>query len=367
MTRRCCGLGCWLTVMVLLVLQPLSCGAGFAPPSQVSTLRVLAVTTDSPYALPGEEVTLRMTVADGLGDEQGAPRDVEVLWLAGCFNPDGDQYYLCFEQMAEQLGALGAGSLEAFESWTQLGLVSGEQSGEPDVDEFSFTIPEDILVGREDPADGLHYGIAFVFFAACAGTLAPGEPAAIESWTGEGTPELPLRCLDRLGREQGADSFVPGYTQVWVFGDGRRNAPPPIDGMTFDGVAIPDGLDGIPTVPPCGKTDAERRSSGCLADTGPDCTGYRVEALVGDVAEIDPESADPQGNPMREIVWLDYFADGGDLSQYLSLVSDPTQGYLGEHHSEWTPPAEPGIVSLWVVARDQRGGSTVIRRFVRVE
>ena len=89
--------------------------------------------------------------------------------------------------------------------------------------------------------------------------------------------------------------------------------------------------------------------------------------MIGDISELDPGATDIDGNPAREFIWGTYFSDGGDLSPALSLVSDATKGYQADFDTEWIPPAKPGIYSLWAVARDQRGGSSIIRRFVRVE
>ena len=85
------------------------------------------------------------------------------------------------------------------------------------------------------------------------------------------------------------------------------------------------------------------------------------------MAEIDPDSKDVDGNPLRESVWVSYFADFGDMSTSISLVSDATRGFIADQHSDYTPPSEPGLVTIWAVVRDQRGGSSVVRRFLRVE
>ena len=99
-----------LAVVVFAMLALPSCGAGFDPPSKVNTLRVLGVTLDQPFGLPGDEITFRMTVADGLGDADGEPRDLQIAWIGGCYNPEGDLWYLCFEQLAEQFQSLAGGA-----------------------------------------------------------------------------------------------------------------------------------------------------------------------------------------------------------------------------------------------------------------
>jgi hypothetical protein len=120
-------------------------------------------------------------------------------------------------------------------------------------------------------------------------------------------------------------------------------------------------------VPRCALTEAERKGQGCSREGLSACQSYLVNALMPDVAEPNPGATDIDGNPLREIVWVDYFADRGDFGSELTLVSDARTGFQEPHDSEWYPPAEPGLVSLWTVARDQRGGSSVMRRFVQVQ
>jgi hypothetical protein len=345
-----------------MVLGP-SCTPGFDPPSKVSTLRILAVTMDNPYAQPGEEVTMRMTVHDGLGEPGAAPRALQVLWISGCVDPEGDQYFLCFEQLAETFAPLAQGGLPPPDVF-KLEDVPPELNGVPDALEFSFRLPDDIVSRRPPPQGGPHYGIAYVFFAACAGRLAPTELVSL----GGEVPEFPLNCLDEAGNELGPESFIIGYTQVYSFADGRENANPPIDAITLDGVALPTDPADAPTVEACPVTEAQRRETACGSDQPvDDCRKYLLGAMIGDHAEIDADNLDVDGNPLREVVWVSYFIDGGDLDPSLALVNDATKGYLEDFDSEWTPPDVPGLYTVWAVVRDQRGGSEVKRGFLRVE
>lgn len=355
-----------LALGTALLLAVPSCGAGFDPPSKVNSLRVIGVTIDQPYARPGDEVTFRMTVADGLGNADGEPRDLQIAWLGGCFNPDGDLWYLCFEQMAEQFEALAGGGAPP-EGLVQVTLASGTSSGQPDAHEFSLRLPEDIVSSRPVPDLGPHYGLAIVFYAACAGQLAPGDLESIGPSEEGAQLTLPIECLDEQGNRLGADSFIIGFTQAYAFADGRTNANPPIDGMAFSGELWSDDLGEVPVVPPCPVSEADRKQSGCASEELESCQGYSIEALVGDVAEVDPGATTPEGIPFREVVWVNYLADGGDVEEYTKLVSDAERGYLGGQETLWYAPPEPGLVTLWAVARDQRGGQAVARRFVRVQ
>lgn len=361
----------FVLLCLLLLGWAASCAPGFDPVSKVNTLRILAVTADLPYAQPGDAITFSMTVHDGYGqDGLGAePRDLEVIWLGGCFDPEGDQYFLCLEQIAQIVAPLdGSGPPPGGfpVDLVKQEVIAASKSGDPGSSEFTLTLPDDIISRRPVPQLGPHYGIAYVFFAACAGNL---FAVPLVSAGGGEVPDFPLRCVDEAGNVLGSESFSIGYTQVYAFADGRTNDNPPIDGIALDGVPI--GLpeeESLPTVPACPVGAEERRQASCGSDppTG-DCTKIAVQAMIGDIAEIDGTELDVEGNPLREIIWVTYFSDGGDLDPSLSLVSDATKGYLDDFDAEWIPPAEPGIYSLWAVARDQRGGSTVIRRFVRVE
>src|SRR4029079_13330971 len=100
---------------------------------------------------------------------------------------------------------------------------------------FTLHLPPDLISRRPLPPDGPHYGVAYVFFAACAGTIKPVPPDS----TGR-AGSFPLGCFDAQDNRLGADSFVPGYTQIYSFEDGRTNDNPPVSGLTLDGKPIAD-------------------------------------------------------------------------------------------------------------------------------
>jgi len=337
------------------------CAAGFDPPTEVSGLRVLGVEADIPYAKPGDTVTLKMTVSDGLRDADGKPRPLQIVWIGGCINPFGDQYYLCLSQFASLLGGAmnGGGSTDL----VKFAVTTPEQDGEPGASAFSFTVPEDIISQRPAPDDGPHYGIEYVFFAACAGTIAPAD------FTQTGAvPEFPLKCLDADGNAQGADSFVPGYTQIYAFADGRSNTNPPTTALLLDGKELPTDPADAPTVARCAVTSEDRKLTGCAKPPELDaCEEHKLSATVPDVAEPLPDSGGAFGGALRETVWVSYFADEGSLGAGIALVSDSSKGYQAEHETTWLPPSEPGLVSVWAVTRDQQGGQSARRGWVRVE
>ncbi|WP_434046940.1 MULTISPECIES: hypothetical protein [Sorangium] len=334
------------------------CVAGFDPPSLVDGLRVFAVVADKPYANPGDEVTFRIHVQDGLGGPEDGSRPVTVTWFGGCENPIGDDYYGCYPEFAELA--------DAFEAWQRAGDPTAPlpdlNGARPSVgDTYTIRIGNDILDDRKPPASGPAYGSAYVFFVACTGRLGPVE----DQGTGRaGT--FPVGCFDSEGRRLGPDSFVPGYTQVYVFADERQNANPVVNGLELDGEEMSEDFATMSTATPCPIGAEERREVGCNArDPIEECRTVTIEAMIPeDVANPDP---DAKQEALKEIVWVSYFADLGDIDGGIKLVSDASRGYLGDHAVTWIPPAEPGIATITAVVRDARGGSSVVQRLVRVE
>ncbi|WP_437680536.1 hypothetical protein [Sorangium sp. So ce131] len=330
------------------------CVAGFDPPSLVDSLRVFAVVADKPYANPGDEVTFRIHYQDAFGDDDDASRPVSVYWFGGCENPIGDDYYGCyedFEPLAEQL--------QDWEEGDPPPELNGVAVGFGDT--YTIRIGEEILSSREPPASGPHYGSAFVFFVACA-----GRPGAVEDQGTGRAGTFPIGCFDSSGRRLGADSFVPGYTQVYVFEDRRPNVNPTIVDLELDGESMPEDLGAIREVRRCPLSAEERREVGCNApDPFTDCEAHRLEVIVDKdkVAETDP---DAKQQSLKESVWVNYYADQGDLDGGIKLVNDPSTGYIEDHAVTWIAPAEPGIATITAVLRDVRGGSHVVQRLVRI-
>jgi hypothetical protein len=304
-----------------------------------------------------------MTVSDGLGDSEGRPRPLQILWIAGCVDPQGDQYFLCFQQLVDLLGPLVKGGKLPPSDLVKLTTAAAEKDGDASAHDFTFTVPADIVSRRPPPDEGPHYGIEYVFYAACAGTLAPAPLELL----GSKVPEFPVRCLDADGNPQGPDSFVPGYTQIYSFADQRKNASPPTEALMLDGKPLPSDPSMAPVVPICAVSNEQRRQRGCSAPSiSESCSEHELKAVVPDAAET-LEGSDEKGGRLREVIWVSYFANRGDVETSIKLVSDARVGYLNDHATKWTAPDKPGLASIWAVTRDQRGGETVRRGFVRVE
>lgn len=370
----------WFLAAALAAGGYASCSAPFDPPALVNSLRVLQVEIDAgqvpindadndgvpdsdingdgtindldnvkkgfgAYALPGELVHFEMTYADGRDqaevDSFGPPL---ITWIGGCWNPPGNDYYGCYAQLGDLFEGLGTGTLPP-----EVGFGPA----------FDLTVPTDVLTAVGKPAAGPRVAIGFIFFIVCAGELRPVQQ---EGDTAAGS--FPIGCFDASGRELGPDGFVPGYTQVYVFEDGRRNANPVINGILVDGAAPTEAV----TVPLCNVSEDERRKTGCSAiDEFAECETVEIDVSVpDDVAEIDADATGADGEQLREVVWVSYYADAGDFDSPTKLVSDAQEGIQGDHGTVWVPPEVPGSYSVWAVVRDNRGGSSLIEQFVTV-
>jgi hypothetical protein len=112
-----------------------------------------------------------------------------------------------------------------------------------------------------------------------------------------------------------------------------------------------------------------RNGAGCGAvNPFSTCSNYQISVQVpNNVAEIDPATKNSNGQPLHEAVWVDYFADRGDIQTPILLVSDPTLGIQGDYSTIWIPPPTSGVANLWAVVHDSRGGEAVIERQVTVQ
>ena len=325
-----------------------ACAPSFDPSSKVTALRILSVTADKPYAKPGNEVRFQMTYVDPL--EREHPRDIQITWIGGCFDPQGDQYYGCFQQF------------QAFASKPP--KPSSDVPFKQGIDEttFSIRIPDDIITRRPVPEVGPHYGIAYVFFAVCAGHVKPIPPERAGS-----AGSFPLGCFDEKDHRLGADSFVPGFTQVYAFEDGRMNDNPRGTGLLLDGAPLANNA--TIDVESCAVTEDARSAEGCRADKDPteQCRSYKLDLSIDPASiENDPYSTTASTGPLNEILWVDYFAEDGDLDASVKLVSDAKTGAVDDHSVKWIPPSSGGATRLWAVVHDARGGSAVFEGGVNV-
>src|SRR3954465_2409477 len=126
------------------------CAADFEPGSDVTSLRVLAVQADHPFAHPGETVQLQALSYD--------PLDRPLTWAwAACPNPASSSVGDCFDEV----GAIAAGGETPL-----LALGVG-------IDHVELPIPDDALDGFRD--DTRSQALSGVLSVACPGDLALGN------------------------------------------------------------------------------------------------------------------------------------------------------------------------------------------------
>jgi hypothetical protein len=324
-----------------LALCLVGCGVGFDPPFEVKGLRVLGVQKEPAYVAPGEEVTLRMLWHDG--KEPG--RDVMRLWLGGCFNPPGDFYYGCFPQLAE---AFGRGALD----YIALG------------DSFSFRAPDDLVEAHPSPAspDQTPYGVAVVFFAVCAGALDFVIP--------EDRYGFPLVCRGPQGELLGTEDFVAGYTTLFSY-ESLRNENPIVTGFELAGRPVAPDCIGEACLSASLDVDIdcdvapERCIATCASNGDAACPGIAVRPLIDPVSAERNANVGSIGNPVGEQLWVNYFIDRGSLRSGIRLYADATTGIDDKYGTDVYAPSEPGLVRIWAVVHDNRGGTAWTRLTVR--
>ena len=334
-----------------------ACGAAFEPPSRIQSLRVLGVRVDPAYGKPGKTSKLEMLYHDGskrayLPDGSPDPdHQVNILWIAGCHNPEGDLYYRCFPILAEKFAALGP---------------PGSMSGPPPLellefigqgDKFTLKIPEDIISSKPETTDGnIPYGLSYTFFAVCGGDFGP------PSDTSAG---FPIGCYDpKTKAALGPDDFVFGYTPTYTY-DEIINKNPVITGMTFekaDSMNVPCSTQAdCKPEEACGKVGVcIPRVPHCTEKAQIDCKTYEIKPtmIVEANAEVDVASPELDGKIPEEIIWLNYYSSDGTLERDLALVNDAQKGWNTKFETKWSAPnAFAGDTRIWVVAHDNRGGT----------
>lgn len=355
----------WLVKFGLIAggLLALGCGATFDPPTEIRSLRILGVQKDRPYALPGEHVNLSLLWYDGTdAGTTEPPRPVQIEWLGGCLNPPADSYQGCF---AEYAAALSNPTAPFAAGFTQ---GSGRT--------FDVQMPTDATAGPLGPV--IHpsqdqqlppYGLSYVFFSVCAGTLVPAPS----------DKQFPLRCVDENGADLGANDFVLGYSAIYMFGPTPtggvyRNTDPVIGGFNFGQRDVTDAACfGDDCLGPCDGTGCFNRPEpvdiDCTAWPSlcvPSCAqdGDQLKCPATEISlSIDPNTFEPDqvtndaySKQYGEQMWIDYYSTAGKFKSGTKLLNDATSGWNNENFTEFYAPSATGLVHVWVVVHDNRGG-----------
>ena len=247
---------------------------------------------------------------------------------------------------------------------------------------FAYPIPPRIIDNHQPSSDPAipPYGVAFVFFTACAGHIgvAPDwknvtfdASLNLSSKLTNATLGFPFVCLDDAGNALGPDDYVAGYTQEFVYGNGSVNKNPVIDGINTDmphdhvpqNKDMLESSDALRIDGACVPEPIASATNGCLNDALPvdpckdHCPEYVFQPVLNkDLTQEQDTFATRPDQPVWEQVWVDYYADGGKLKNTARSVQDSTLGWFNDYGTKWTPPSDSGPVNIWAVVHDNRGG-----------
>lgn len=326
---------------LLLALAALGCGPEFDPPTELKSLRILAVQKDKPYAEPGDEVKLTMLWHDGSPQAAAMGRKVNIMWLDACLNPPGDAYGACALQIGEKATCF------------ERELASG---GDPEScgfhvgtgPDYTLTFPAgDVHRPSQDPK-WPEYAVAYVFFALCAGT--PNiEPTGIA-------------CRDANGTLLDSDDAVIGYSAVYSFAQTAGGAPrsepytngnPVLTGFNFghdgdlaDQTCLGEAClgscanDDCENLPPTDPVDCDQHPKLCIAACKDDgdiekCPGVDLKPLVDVEATVEKDDVTngAYGRNFLEQQWIDYYSTRGTFRSATKLLNDATTGVNEKYHT----------------------------------
>jgi hypothetical protein len=300
-------------LIAALPLVVAGCNEPLEPGAKVDSFRVLAEQVDQPYAHPGETVQLSSLSFD----PQGRP----VTWAwASCVNPNDSSLEGCVDKINES--ADPASNV----------FATGEG-----IDAPQLAIPDDVIDSLPGSARG----------AASVGVISVACPGVLSVGVGPGG--LPFSCAETgTGRAMALDEFIAGIKRVAVR-NSDRNLNPDITSITFDGVDWP--ADEIKTVGSCNQTDFVYGT----------CPSKEKHQLAAHVSPASFESGkDELGRDFEEQVVVQHYATEGIFEYEVRTAKSPTTGWVARKR------ASGQTLTLWFVARDDRGGVTWAERQVSV-
>jgi hypothetical protein len=327
-----------------------ACSEDFESPARLDSVRVLAVRSEPASGVPGSDAALEMLLVDeDPPPELAPPRELEILWLGGCHNPPGRQFYECYPLLRALAAELEDGAVQTPPDRLPPGVFGTGRT-------FSFTVPEGIVADaprvRTDP---VHFGVSFVFFAVCSGKLRPRP---------ELRNRIPIDCVDReSGGPVPSSEFVSGFSTLYSF-EGLVNENPSLNGLRIDGAPYTPAMPCEADSDCAALEDSERAlryacSSGrvCVprftaCPQQGECPAHRIEP------DIDRASSERVGDE-NEILWANYYSTAGRFDADAQLVSDRKTGYTDDPSGRWHPPRKAvDTVRFFITVNDQRGGAT---------
>ncbi|MFI5297686.1 MAG: hypothetical protein ACHREM_06260 [Polyangiales bacterium] len=339
--------GLRVLLVVSFALVPVGCEPDFGDrPSNVNALRVLAVQSQPAEATPGAAVTYSALVVDPTGTLD----DESVDW-AYCTEPKpiaepNDVTLVCFNQTADWIVELGVGAGAS-------GKVPNDACRQ-----FGSDVPEGKPgdpPGRPadpDPTGGYYQPVRLIVPLAGAAVpyLALGQ-TRIECPLAGAAPEVSAQMTLHYRANEN-----PELSDVVALIDGE---PGPTLGP---GVAIPAGATvafraswpACPEPAACGDDicSAGEDATTCAQDCGPGAHGCGGSEQYG-YFDTTTGSIIDRHEAMR-VSWFSpsgSFRDDSTGRTADDWVESSTDAY-------WTAPSTTGVVPIWVVIRDDRGGVT---------
>ena len=325
-----------------------ACSDDFESTSSVTGVRVLAVQLDTPFARPGADVSLSMLAHDGAAPVDAQP-SLSIAWFSGCTNPDDDSPTACHARLS-WIAGLAPGDLAGETTPT---LPDGAAIGRGAT--FRYAVPGD-LVERHARRVGepVARGLAYVFFAACAGRLV-ADPAA------RPRAGIPVRCVDPgSGAELGARRFVSGYVPIRAY-EALVNANPVLGETVLDG-STPQrcSADAACDSGRCVEGRCALSVRRCDAGSRDDCPALRVTpSVTAESYELDESAASPGIAAEGELIWAAYFTTAGAFDAPVRTLFEPADGRRPASDFAGALRLNPGFTGparVWSVVHDGRGG-----------
>jgi hypothetical protein len=381
-----------------------ACGSTNDPGSRITSLRVILVQANQTgdavggdYAHPGETVNLSAVFYDparpqpgpcgadastgdasmgdgsvGDGSAAGGGLDggatdagatdggpvIEANWLwLYCVDPASDSVVGCIAKFAQDsLATLGADASVASGGGGASSSADGSFAlpASPNATTFSLTVPDDAI--SRLPTAAQPSAVIGVLPLTCPGTLFAHPSAnALEG-------QLPISCevvgSDGTRTALPLDQWSIGIKRIFVR-QKDRNANPIITGLTFDGADWPAACTASGAVPSVGTCDS-------TTNTYSECSGSDHHSIG---VQIDPSSfesgTDEYGQTYKEEVVVQLYASEG-IFEHDVLLGSATAPSTTNYVVRSAALAENGgLVHLWVVVRDNRGGVSWTERWVQ--
>jgi hypothetical protein len=189
--------------------------------------------------------------------------------------------------------------------------------------------------------------------------------------------------LDDDGAPYGSDDFVIGYSQVFIY-EALRNKNPLVEGLQVAGegldVCIGPSCSDAPDQPAEDCEDGVACLDLCTKDDEDDCDEVDIKAIIPQFLPCEGDDCSPvpnaegdeiarvsYGRDQDEQMWVRYYTTKGRIGSEVKLLNDALTGWNPDHGTELRIPNEPGPITIWAVASDNRGGQDWVRAhaFVR--